>query len=53
VKYESGIWKYDNNLAYYAFTPQPWDVLVASVNYGTDTVTSLQGTNTHHVLYSR
>jgi RHS repeat-associated protein len=46
VKYTSGQWYYDNNLAYYTFTPEPSDVLVAAVNYDTDTVTSLQGTNT-------
>jgi RHS repeat-associated protein len=45
VKYDSG-WNYDNNLAYYAFIPEPSDVLVAAVNYDMDTVTSLQGTNT-------
>jgi hypothetical protein len=46
VKYDAGSWKYDNNLAYYAFTPKPSDVLVALLNFDTDTVTSLQGTNT-------
>lgn len=46
VKYISGVWKYDDNLAYYAFTPEPSDVLVAAVDYSADTVTSLSGTNT-------
>jgi hypothetical protein len=63
VKYESSTWKYDNNVGYFAFTPEPSDVLVASVNYTTDVVTSLQGTNTtengtpalqaHRLIYRR
>jgi hypothetical protein len=46
VKYDSGQWKYDNDQAYYNFTSEPSDVLAAAVNYDTDTVTTLQGTNT-------
>jgi hypothetical protein len=43
----SGQWKYDKGTStYYPFTPRPTDVLMASINFGTDTITSLQGTNT-------
>jgi hypothetical protein len=41
----SGVWKYDNNAAYYTFTPEEGDILVASINFDADTITSLQGQN--------
>ena len=40
------MWRYDNNLADYTFTPEPLDILMAAVNFATDTITSLQVTNT-------
>jgi hypothetical protein len=43
VKYVSGQWKYDNNIDYYAFTPEEGDILMASINFDTDVITSLQG----------
>jgi RHS repeat-associated protein len=48
VKYVSGQWKYDTGSSpyYYTFTPRTSDVLVAAINYTSDTITSLQGTNT-------
>lgn len=46
VKYTNGIWYYDNNSSYVAFTPLPDDVLVASVDFSADTVTLLKGQNT-------
>ena len=42
VKYTNG-WVYDNNSAYYAFTPELSDRLVAAVDYSSDTVTALVG----------
>jgi hypothetical protein len=45
VKYVSGQWEYDNNTNYYAFTPEEGDILVASINFDNDTITSLQGQN--------
>jgi len=46
VLFENNQWKYDANYYSYAFTPQASDVLVASVNFTTDTVTDLKGTDT-------
>ena len=46
VKYDNG-WTYDNNLAYYAFDPELTDVLVAAVNFTSDSVTMLSGTDTY------
>ncbi len=43
VKNEGGQWLYDSNSAWFPFTPADTDVLVASVDYTADTVTSLQG----------
>jgi RHS repeat-associated protein len=43
--YTGGVWQYDNNNAYYTFTPAETDILVASVNFTNDTVTSLAGQN--------
>ena len=43
VIYTGGEWKYDNNSAYYAFDPRETDILVASVDFTNDTVTSLSG----------
>jgi hypothetical protein len=45
VKYVSGQWKYDSNIDYYAFTPEEGDILMASINFDNDTITSLQGQN--------
>jgi RHS repeat-associated protein len=45
VKYVSGQWEYDNNTNYYAFTPEEGDILMASINFDTDTITSLAGYN--------
>jgi hypothetical protein len=45
VKYVSGQWKYDNNIDYYAFTPEEGDILMASINFDTDVITSLEGQN--------
>ena len=42
VKYTNG-WVYDNNAAYYPFTPALSDILVAAVDYSSDTVTALSG----------
>jgi len=44
VRYSGG-WQYDNNSAYYSFTPRSSDVLVAAVDFTNDTVTSLAGQN--------
>jgi hypothetical protein len=45
VKYMGGQWMYDNNTAYYAFTPEEGDILMASINFDTDVITSLAGYN--------
>jgi YD repeat-containing protein len=42
VKYANG-WVYDSDSAYYAFTPELSDRLVAAVDYSSDTVTALVG----------
>jgi RHS repeat-associated protein len=46
VKYESSLWKYDDNTAYYVFEPADSDILVAAVDFTNDTVASLVGQNT-------
>ena len=43
VKNEGGEWLQDTNDAWVAFTPVDTDVLVASLDFSADTVTSLQG----------
>jgi RHS repeat-associated protein len=45
VKYISGQWNYDDNVAYHVFTPEEGDILVASINYDTDVITSQAGQN--------
>jgi chitodextrinase/predicted esterase len=44
VKYINNQWHYDNNSVNTPFTPVSSDLLIASVNYSTDAITSLQGT---------
>jgi hypothetical protein len=48
VKYVSGQWKYDNNIDYYAFTPEEGDILMASINFDTDVIISLAGQPADH-----
>ncbi|WP_459554667.1 Ig-like domain-containing protein [Lacunimicrobium album] len=43
VRYDGGQWQYDNNLTWVNFTPTSTDVLVASIDFTTDTVTMLKG----------
>ncbi len=45
VVYDAGssTWKYDNNQALHGFALEPTDVLIAAVDFGADTVVSLQG----------
>jgi hypothetical protein len=43
VRFQDGQWEQDSNNAWAAFTPETTDVLVASVDFGADSVTSLQG----------
>ena len=43
VQHQVGGWVYDDNLALYSFTPRDTDVLVASVNFTADTISSLEG----------
>jgi large repetitive protein len=45
VRYFNGQWQYDNNSVYTNFTPLSTDLLIASVNFTTDVITSLQGTS--------
>ena len=42
VQFNGGEWFYDNNAGLFPFTPQPTDILVASVDFDADTITSLQ-----------
>jgi ELWxxDGT repeat protein len=43
VRYDGGQWQYDNNLTWVNFTPTSTDVLVAAIDFTTDTVTLLKG----------
>ena len=43
VKYDGGQWLQDTNFVWVAFPPVATDVLVASVDFSADTVTSLEG----------
>jgi len=43
VKYEGGQWYYDDNVALRAFTPRGTDVLLAEVDFGLDSILSLEG----------
>jgi large repetitive protein len=45
VKYINNQWHYDNNSVNTPFTPASSDLLIASVNFSTDVITSLQGTS--------
>ncbi len=42
VQFSGGVWRYDNNNGLYAFTPEASDVLLAAVDFSTDTVQSLE-----------
>ncbi len=44
VRYNGG-WEYNDNYVWVPFTPVTSDVLLASANFSTDTVTSLEGTS--------
>ncbi len=44
VRYDGG-WQYNDNRVWVPFSPVASDVLLASANFSTDTVTSLQGTS--------
>ena len=43
VIYDGENWKYDNDTAYYTFTPRETDILIAEVNFTTDAVHKLNG----------
>lgn len=45
VRYNDAVptWEFDNNGRYIAFTPQPFDTLVATWNFTTDAIEDLQG----------
>ena len=43
VRYNAGQWQYDNNSTWVNFTPTSTDVLVAALNFTTDTVTLFEG----------
>ena len=43
VRYNGTGWQYDNNTGWFALSPRPTDVLIASVDYSADIITSLQG----------
>ncbi len=45
VRFSGGQWQYNTNNAWQDFTPVASDVLLASVDFSADTVTSLQGTS--------
>ena len=47
VKWNGTQWTYDNNTAFVAFTPNNNDCLVTSINYTTNTATTLQGVSTN------
>ena len=46
VVYQNGQWHVDNNSTLTAFTPEPTDCLVATIDYTNDTAATLQGQNT-------
>lgn len=46
VRHTGTAWQYDTNVAYANFTPDPNDVLVASVDFSANTLTMLAGTDT-------
>ena len=43
VRYMNGQWQYDTNKRYTAFTPRASDRLLAQLDFGADTVTMLEG----------
>ena len=43
VKHFNNQWHYDNNSSYVPFTPEPSDILIASLDFDADQITSLQG----------
>ncbi|MFC1757377.1 hypothetical protein ACFL2H_01240, partial [Planctomycetota bacterium] len=43
VQYDGNEWQYNANGGWYGFVPVATDRLLASVNFGADTITSLQG----------
>jgi len=43
VRYHNGGWQYNNNNNFYSFTPAEGDVLLATVNYSSDQIASLEG----------
>lgn len=45
VRFNDGVWQYDNNDAWIDFTPEPTDRLLAELDFDADTVTSLEGTS--------
>ncbi|MCH6256333.1 Ig-like domain-containing protein [Puniceicoccaceae bacterium K14] len=46
VRHNGTTWQYDTNVAYASFTPMPSDILVAKVDFTTNTATMLAGTDT-------
>jgi len=43
VRVVNGTWQYNNNLVWHTFTPTTDDRLIASIDFGVKTMTSLQG----------
>lgn len=43
VKYDNGLWHYDDNQIWRPFTPRSSDLLLAAVDFTNDTVESLEG----------
>lgn len=43
VRFNEGVWEYDNNSAFVPFTPRPTDILLAGMNFSTDVLTDFKG----------
>ena len=43
VRFENGLWEYNDNTLWHAFTPVEGDRLIAKINFDTDRIDSLEG----------